>query len=113
MGLSDKVLEGVIAKGYVDPIPIQYRAIPLILAGTDVIGSAQTGTGKRAAFALPILTKLAAPQTQPRALMLEPTRELARQEERLTAILRGCVDQTGPLRAGADPLCGTVTARYI
>jgi ATP-dependent RNA helicase RhlE len=81
LGLSEKVLEGVKAMGYVDPTPIQLRAIPLILEGTDVIGSAQTGTGKTAAFALPILTKLATHQRQPRALILEPTRELAAQVE--------------------------------
>ena len=52
------MVEGVKAMGYVEPTPIQLRAIPLILAGQDVIGSAQTGTGKTAAFALPILSKL-------------------------------------------------------
>ena len=58
LGLSAPVLEGVKAMGYIEPTPIQLRAIPLILAGKDVIGSAQTGTGKTAAFALPILSKL-------------------------------------------------------
>ena len=81
LGLSNKVLEGVKAMGYVDPTPIQLRAIPLVLAGTDVIGSAQTGTGKTAAFALPILTQLGSHQKQPRVLILEPTRELAAQVE--------------------------------
>ena len=61
LGLSPAVLEGIKAMGYVEPTPIQLRAIPLIMAGRDVIGSAQTGTGKTAAFALPMLTKLAAP----------------------------------------------------
>jgi len=66
--------------GYVDPTPIQLRAIPLVLAGRDVIGSAQTGTGKTAAFGLPILAKLGRHQpVGPRALILEPTRELASQ----------------------------------
>ena len=65
--------------GYVDPTPIQLRAIPLFLAGHDVIGSAQTGTGKTAAFALPILTKLETGPRVTRALILEPTRELAAQ----------------------------------
>ena len=75
------MLDGVKAAGYVDPTPIQLRAIPLILAGQDVIGSAQTGTGKTAAFALPILTKLGEPGRRTRALILEPTRELAAQVE--------------------------------
>ena len=74
-------MEGVRAAGYVDPTPIQLRTIPLILAGEDVIGSAQTGTGKTAAFALPILSKLGAPGKRTRALILEPTRELASQVE--------------------------------
>ncbi len=67
--------------GWVDPTPIQLRTIPLILSGRDVIGSAQTGTGKTAAFALPILTKLGEHGGGTRALILEPTRELAAQVE--------------------------------
>ena len=76
LGLSEKILEGVKAMGYADPTPIQLRAIPLVLAGRDVIGSAQTGTGKTAAFALPILSKLGhhQPGQSPRVLILEPTR---------------------------------------
>src|SRR6476646_11836181 len=81
LGLSNAMLDGVKAMGYVEPTPIQLRAIPLILSGRDVIGSAQTGTGKTAAFALPILTKLETHQPQPRVLVLEPTRELAAQVE--------------------------------
>src|SRR6266478_1136020 len=81
LGLSHQMLEGVKAMGYIEPTPIQLRAIPLIMAGTDVIGSAQTGTGKTAAFALPILSRLGQRQPQPRVLILEPTRELAAQVE--------------------------------
>src|SRR5512135_2113691 len=81
LGLSAPIIEGVKAMGYVEPTPIQLRAIPLILAGKDVIGSAQTGTGKTAAFALPILSRLGQHQPQPRVLILEPTRELAAQVE--------------------------------
>jgi ATP-dependent RNA helicase RhlE len=81
LGLSPKVLEGVVAMGYVTPTPIQLRAIPLIMSGRDVIGSAQTGTGKTAAFALPILSQLGQHSPQPRLLVLEPTRELAAQVE--------------------------------
>src|SRR5512136_819035 len=81
LGLSKAALEGVRAMGYTEPTPIQLRAIPLMLEGRDVIGSAQTGTGKTAAFALPILTKLGEPGPGPRVLILEPTRELAAQVE--------------------------------
>src|SRR5947199_4420535 len=81
LGLSPAILEGVKAMGYVEPTPIQLRVIPLILAGQDVIGSAQTGTGKTAAFALPILSHLGQPGRAPRVLVLEPTRELAAQVE--------------------------------
>ncbi len=81
LGLSKPCVDGVKAMGYVDPTPIQLRAIPLILSGRDVIGSAQTGTGKTAAFALPILTKIESHQPQTRVLILEPTRELAAQVE--------------------------------
>jgi ATP-dependent RNA helicase RhlE len=80
-GLSAPMMEGVRAMGYTDPTPIQLRAIPLILEGKDVIGSAQTGTGKTAAFALPILSKLGQHDARPRVLILEPTRELAAQVE--------------------------------
>ncbi|MEO7676921.1 MAG: DEAD/DEAH box helicase, partial [Verrucomicrobiota bacterium] len=57
-GLSPALLDWVKSMGYIDPTPIQLRAIPLVMSGIDVIGSAQTGTGKTAAFALPILSKL-------------------------------------------------------
>ena len=81
LGLPKPMVEGVKAMGYIDPTPIQLRAIPLILEGKDVIGSAQTGTGKTAAFALPILAKLAQHEPRIRSLILEPTRELAAQVE--------------------------------
>src|SRR6185503_8563154 len=82
-GLSEAMLQGVKAMGYIEPTPIQLRGIPLILQGRDIIGSAQTGTGKTAAFALPILSKLGShlPNSSPRVLVLEPTRELAAQVE--------------------------------
>ena len=80
LGLSEEALRGVQAAGYVEPTPIQLRAIPLILSGRDCIGSAQTGTGKTAAFALPILTLLKT-HGKCRCLVLEPTRELAAQVE--------------------------------
>jgi ATP-dependent RNA helicase RhlE len=80
LGLSEEALRGVQAAGYVEPTPIQIRAIPVILAGKDLIGAAQTGTGKTAAFALPILTLLKT-HGKCRCLVLEPTRELAAQVE--------------------------------
>ena len=79
--LSAPVLRGIQAAGYSEPTPIQLRAIPVVLSGRDLVGSAQTGTGKTAAFALPILSKLGGHNPKPRVLVLEPTRELAAQVE--------------------------------
>src|SRR3954452_12140568 len=79
-GLSDEVVQGAQAMGFAEPTPIQLRAFPIVLAGKDLIGTAQTGTGKTAAFALPILTLLAEHGAF-RCLVLEPTRELAAQVE--------------------------------
>lgn len=80
LGLSDAVVHAVQSKGYSEPTSIQAQAIPAVLAGGDVLGSAQTGTGKTAAFALPILTRLRQHGAL-RCLVLEPTRELALQVE--------------------------------
>jgi ATP-dependent RNA helicase RhlE len=87
LGLSADLLQTVIEEGYVDPTPVQEQAIPLVLAGRDVLAAAQTGTGKTAAFTLPILDRLRAhantsfsPARHPvRVLILVPTRELAMQ----------------------------------
>ena len=82
LGLSDKVLAAVAATGYTTPTPIQDQAIPHVLSRRDVLGIAQTGTGKTAAFVLPMLTLLEkgrARARMPRTLILEPTRELAAQ----------------------------------
>ncbi|RAI44946.1 DEAD/DEAH box helicase [Rhodoplanes roseus] len=84
LGLSEKVLAAVESAGYTAPTPIQEQAIPHVLARRDVLGIAQTGTGKTAAFVLPMLTKLEqgrARARMPRTLILEPTRELAAQVE--------------------------------
>jgi ATP-dependent RNA helicase RhlE len=78
--LLPQVVRGTQAMGFVEPTPIQLRAFPIVLAGKDLIGTAQTGTGKTAAFALPILTLLAK-HAGLRCLVLEPTRELAAQVE--------------------------------
>ncbi|HLP09640.1 MAG TPA: DEAD/DEAH box helicase [Opitutaceae bacterium] len=80
LGLRKEVVAAVFEKGYTEPTPIQARAIPLVLAGRDLIGTAQTGTGKTAAFALPILHRLGG-HGRCRCLILEPTRELALQVE--------------------------------
>jgi ATP-dependent RNA helicase RhlE len=79
-GLSPEVVRGTQAMGFSEPTPIQLRAFPIILSGKDLVGTAQTGTGKTAAFALPILTLLAQ-HGDFRCLVLEPTRELAAQVE--------------------------------
>src|ERR1700679_4322913 len=84
LNLIPPLLEAITKEGYTEPTPIQQQAIPHILAGKDIFGCAQTGTGKTAAFALPILqllhtNKPAVPQKTIKALILAPTRELALQ----------------------------------
>lgn len=81
LGLSEPVLHGAQRMGYSEPTPIQLRAIPVILSGKDLVASAQTGTGKTAAFALPVLSLLDHSEPRIRCLVLEPTRELAMQVE--------------------------------
>ena len=78
LGLSEKVISGINSAGYVTPTPIQEKAIPIAIDGKDVIGASQTGTGKTAAFALPIIHKLDKHGSM-RCLILEPVRELASQ----------------------------------
>ena len=85
LGLSDQLVQGILATGYTAPTEIQLRAIPVALQGKDVIGCAQTGTGKTAAFVLPLLNRLTKDPSRshrhPRALVLTPTRELCQQVE--------------------------------
>jgi superfamily II DNA/RNA helicase len=124
LGLSDKVLAAVQAAGYTIPTPIQEQAIPHVLARRDVLGIAQTGTGKTAAFTLPMLTMLESGRARarmPRTLILEPTRELAAQVEESfekygagqklnVALLIGGVsfdDQDSKLTRGVDVLIAT------
>jgi superfamily II DNA/RNA helicase len=124
LGLSEKVLQAVEASGYLTPTPIQAEAIPQVLAGRDVLGIAQTGTGKTAAFTLPMLSRLEkgrARARMPRTLILEPTRELAAQVEESFAryginhkvnvvLLIGGVsfgDQETKIMRGADVLIAT------
>src|SRR6516165_11358725 len=124
LGLSEKVLAAVAATGYTKPTPIQEQAIPHVLARRDVLGIAQTGTGKTAAFVLPMLTLLEkgrARARMPRTLILEPTRELAAQvkesfdrygvgQKLNVALLIGGVsfgDQDSKLTRGVDVLIAT------
>src|SRR6187455_1824080 len=124
LGLSEKVLSAVAASGYTTPTPIQEQAIPHVLARQDVLGIAQTGTGKTAAFTLPMLTLLEkgrARARMPRTLIVEPTRELAAQVEenfarygarsgRSVALLIGGVsfgDQDAKITRGVDVLIAT------
>src|SRR5437763_312867 len=124
LGLSDKVLAAAKSAGYTAPTPIQEQAIPHVLARRDVLGIAQTGTGKTAAFTLPMLTRLEqgrARARMPRTLILEPTRELAAQVEDSfdkygknhklnVALIIGGVsfdDQDAKLMRGVDVLIAT------
>src|SRR5512142_283123 len=82
LGLSAPVLQAVAEKGYTQPTPIQEKAIPQVLMGRDVLGCAQTGTGKTASFTLPMIDILFGSRARarmPRSLIIEPTRELAAQ----------------------------------
>ncbi|MFY0613893.1 MAG: DEAD/DEAH box helicase [Hyphomicrobiaceae bacterium] len=124
LGLSSKVYEAVAAAGYTQPTPIQAQAIPVAVTGKDVLGIAQTGTGKTAAFVLPMITRLESGRARarmPRTLILAPTRELAAQvaeafekygvNHKLTlALLIGGVsfdEQNRKLDRGVDVLIAT------
>src|SRR5579872_2310779 len=124
LGLSAEVLQAVAEAGYTAPTPIQEQAIPYVLRGRDVLGCAQTGTGKTAGFTLPMIDILAAGRARarmPRSLVLEPTRELATQVEAAfevygkhhkltTALLIGGEsfgDQERKLDRGVDVLIAT------
>jgi superfamily II DNA/RNA helicase len=124
LGLSEKVLAAVQAAGYTTPTPIQSESIPHVLARRDVLGIAQTGTGKTAAFTLPMITMLESGRARarmPRTLILEPTRELAAQVQESfekygagqklnVALIIGGVsfdDQDAKLMRGVDVLIAT------
>ena len=123
LGLTPELQRAVAREGYTEPTPVQREAIPLVLAGRDLLAGAQTGTGKTAAFVLPILQRLAARPAKNRAirvLILAPTRELAIQVEesvrtysggsaRSTAIYGGVGfgGQVGALRRGAEIVVAT------
>ncbi|HEX6411897.1 MAG TPA: DEAD/DEAH box helicase [Burkholderiales bacterium] len=122
LGLSAELVRAVAEQGYTEPTPIQVQAIPVVLAGRDLLGAAQTGTGKTAAFALPILQKLSERNAAAvRVLVVTPTRELAAQVEQdfrtygkhmsvETATIFGGVGmqpQVDALRRGVDILVAT------
>ncbi|MEI9928340.1 MAG: DEAD/DEAH box helicase [Sphingomonas sp.] len=124
LGLSDELLRAVTESGYTEPTPIQRQAIPSVLMGKDLIGIAQTGTGKTAAFVLPMIDILGEGRSRammPRSLILEPTRELAAQvaenfdkygkyHKLSMALLIGGVsmgDQLKALQGGVDVLIAT------
>ena len=122
LGLSAPILEALSAVGYETPSPIQAQTIPLLLSGSDLLGQAQTGTGKTAAFALPVLAQIDLAQMSPQALILVPTRELAIQVaeafQRYAAQLKGFhvlpiyggqsyVPQLKGLKRGAHVIVGT------
>jgi superfamily II DNA/RNA helicase len=124
LGLSEPLLQAIAESGYTTPTPIQAKAIPIVLQGRDVLGIAQTGTGKTASFTLPMIEILSAGRAKarmPRTLILEPTRELAAQvaesfdkygkNHKLTkALLIGGVsfgDQEALLNQGVDVLIAT------
>ena len=124
LGLSPETLRAVTEKGYETPTPIQEKAIPIIMMARDVVGLAQTGTGKTAGFTLPMIDALAggrARMRMPRSLVLEPTRELAAQvaenfktygkyHKLSMALLVGgesMADQTKLLDKGVDVLIAT------
>jgi superfamily II DNA/RNA helicase len=129
LGLDDKLQRAVAAQGYTSMTPIQAKAIPIVLAGRDVMGAAQTGTGKTAAFSLPLLHKMLrhenasmSPARHPvRALVIAPTRELAdqvaanikgyaAQTKLRVAVVYGGIDmkpQTLELKAGVEVLVAT------
>ncbi|HWB52410.1 MAG TPA: DEAD/DEAH box helicase [Stellaceae bacterium] len=124
LGLSPELLRAVSDAGYTSPTPIQQQSIPHVIAGRDVLGCAQTGTGKTASFALPMIDKLTAGRARarmPRSLVIEPTRELATQVEAsfelygkhhklTTALLIGgesFADQERKLDRGVDVLIAT------
>ncbi len=122
LGLADGLLQALTAVGYETPSPIQAATIPPLLEGRDVLGQAQTGTGKTAAFALPALSRLDPAKTKPQVLVLAPTRELAIQVaeafQRYASHLPGFrvlpiyggqsyIPQLGGLKRGAHVVVGT------
>lgn len=122
LDLADTLLSALDSMGFVSPTPIQAASIPLLLTGTDALGKAQTGTGKTAAFSLPVLNKIDLSQHKPQAIVMAPTRELAIQVAAEIKVLgqnikglkvleiyggASIVDQMRALKNGAHIVVGT------
>lgn len=122
LDLADTLLSALDSMGFVSPTPIQAASIPLLLTGTDALGKAQTGTGKTAAFSLPVLNKVNLSQHKPQAIVMAPTRELAIQVAAEIKVLgqnikglkvleiyggASIVDQMRALKNGAHIVVGT------
>jgi len=121
LGLNEEILAAVEEMGYTDPTPIQRESIALVLAGRDVVAAAQTGTGKTAAFTLPLMQRIGMGTGSPRALVVSPTRELAQQIEKVASVVgkhtgqRTCIvvggvkyePQVKKLKAGVEVLVAT------
>ena len=115
LGLNGNILAGVTSLGFTTPTPIQEQAIPSILSGRDVIGSAQTGTGKTAAFILPALQLLqdipiSKKDHGPHLLVITPTRELAQQINNVTSTICAYTHQSAMLAMGGTKLAGQIKA---
>ena len=106
MGLSEVMLRGIKRNGYRLPTPIQRKTLPLILQGVDVVGMARTGSGKTAAFVIPMIEKLRAhsPKAGARALILSPTRELALQTHKVVTDLGRYHDLRTAVLVGGDSM---------
>jgi ATP-dependent RNA helicase RhlE len=121
LGLNDDLLAAVGEMAYTEPTPIQRESIPLVLEGRDVVGAAQTGTGKTAAFTLPLMQRIGRGEGRPLALVISPTRELAQQIEKVASVVgahtgqRTCIvvggvkyePQVKRLKAGVEILVAT------
>jgi ATP-dependent RNA helicase RhlE len=121
LGLTDDLLAAIEEMGYTDPTPVQRESIPLVLEGRDVVAAAQTGTGKTAAFTLPLMQRIGTGNGSPLALVVSPTRELAQQIEKVASVVgkhtgqRTCIvvggvkyePQVKRLRSGVEVLVAT------
>ena len=103
LGLSEEIMKAVADMGFEEPSPIQKEAVPIAMQGKDLIGQAQTGTGKTAAFGIPILQRIDTSKPGPQAIVLSPTRELAIQSaEEINHLAQYMNIKTIPIYGGQD-----------